>query len=593
MVERGFGDHTALIGNGRRRTYKELTDWSNRARPRAGRGLRRQARQPRADPLRQQPGDGRGLARRDQGRRASSSTPCRCCAPANWRRSSTRPRSRWRCATAASTDEIVACAKDSRFLKQVDRLRRHLQPRRRARPHRARQAGALRRGEDRPRRRRAARLHLRHHRRAEGDDALPSRSADHRRRLRAAKCSASRPTTCSSARRRSPSPSGSAGSRSFRCASARRRRCSRTPRPPNMIEIIETYKATICFTAPTAYRAMLAAMDKGADLSSLRIACRPARRCRRRCSRTGRSKTGKPILDGIGATEMLHIFITNRIGDAAPGATGTAGRRLRGARSSTTTCNEVPRGTVGRLAVRGPTGCRYLADERQTDYVRDGWNLTGDTFMQDADGYFQFAARTDDMIISAGYNIAGPEVEAALLSHRRGRGMRGDRRARRGARPDRRGARRAASRASPATRRCVEAAAGSRQGDDRALQISALGQVHRRAAEDADRQDPALPAARAAAKRVAHSTMEARASRSDRMTRARMNSAAAGWAAPKGYANGIAATGRQVFVAGQIGWNGAVPVRERRFRRPGRAGAAQHRRGAGRGAAPGRSTSCG
>ena len=99
---------------------------------------------------------------------------------------------------------------------------------------------------------------------------------------------------------------------------------------------------------------------------------------------------------------------------------------------------EKPRGEVGQLAVRGPTGCRYLADKRQEDYVRDGWNLTGDAFTQDEDGYFHFAARADDMIISSGYNIAGPEVEAALLVASRRRGMRGDRRARRGARPDRR-----------------------------------------------------------------------------------------------------------------------------------------------------------
>jgi len=127
-------------------------------------------------------------------------------------------------------------------------------------------------------------------------------------------------------------------------------------------------------------------------------------------------KTGKPILDGIGSTELLHIFITNRVGDAAPACTG---RPVTGyeAKVVDEAMNEKPRGEVGRLAVRGPTGCRYLADERQKTYVREGWNLTGDAFWQDDNGYFHFAARTDDMIISAGYNIAGPEVEAALLSH--------------------------------------------------------------------------------------------------------------------------------------------------------------------------------
>ena len=185
--------------------------------------------------------------------------------------------------------------------------------------------------------------------------------------------------------------------------------------PPNMIEIIQTYRATISFTAPTAYRAMLQAMDKGADLSSLRIAVSAGETLPGPIFEDWIRKTGKPILDGIGSTEMLHIFITNRVDDMAP---NTTGRPVRGyqARVVDDDMNEVPRGTVGHLAVRGPTGCRYLADRRQSVYVRDGWNLTGDSFVQDADGSFHFAARSDDMIVSAGYNIAGPEVEAALLS---------------------------------------------------------------------------------------------------------------------------------------------------------------------------------
>jgi 2-aminobenzoate-CoA ligase len=128
------------------------------------------------------------------------------------------------------------------------------------------------------------------------------------------------------------------------------------------------------------------------------------------------AKTGKPMLDGIGATEMLHIFLTNRFEDHRPACTG---RPVTGyeARIVDENMAEVPRGEVGRLAVKGPTGCRYMADARQGKYVRDGWNLTGDSFWQDVDGRFHFAARSDDMIISAGYNIAGPEVEAALLSH--------------------------------------------------------------------------------------------------------------------------------------------------------------------------------
>ena len=186
--------------------------------------------------------------------------------------------------------------------------------------------------------------------------------------------------------------------------------------PANMVDIIHTYKATISFTAPTAYRAMLQAMDRGADLSSLRIAVSAGETLPPPVFKEWTRKTGKPILDGIGATEMLHIFISNRLGDLAPGSTG---RPVAGyeARIVGPDMQELPRGTVGALAVRGPTGCRYLADERQRSYVRGGWNLTGDSFMQDADGYFHFAARSDDMIISSGYNIAGPEVEAALLAH--------------------------------------------------------------------------------------------------------------------------------------------------------------------------------
>ncbi|PHP68917.1 2-aminobenzoate-CoA ligase [Zhengella mangrovi] len=186
--------------------------------------------------------------------------------------------------------------------------------------------------------------------------------------------------------------------------------------PPNMVEIIQTYKATVCFTAPTAYRAMLAVMEEGADLSSLRAAVSAGETLPAPVYEQWMQKTGKPMLDGIGSTEMLHIFISNRFGDSRPACTG---RPVAGyeAKIVDGDMNEVPRGTIGRLAVRGPTGCRYLADARQADYVRDGWNLTGDSFVQDEDGYFHFAARSDDMIISAGYNIAGPEVEAALLSH--------------------------------------------------------------------------------------------------------------------------------------------------------------------------------
>ena len=186
--------------------------------------------------------------------------------------------------------------------------------------------------------------------------------------------------------------------------------------PANMIDLIQAHRATICFTAPTAYRVMLKAMAEGADLGSLRAAVSAGETLPAPVYDDWIARTGKPMLDGIGATEMLHIFITNRLDDHQPGCTG---RPVTGylARIVGDDMAELPRGQTGRLAVRGPTGCRYLADPRQHAYVKDGWNLTGDSFWQDDAGRFHFVARSDDMIVSAGYNIAGPEVEAALLSH--------------------------------------------------------------------------------------------------------------------------------------------------------------------------------
>jgi 2-aminobenzoate-CoA ligase len=161
---------------------------------------------------------------------------------------------------------------------------------------------------------------------------------------------------------------------------------------------------------------MLAAMEEGADLSSLRAAVSAGETLPAPVYDRWLEKTGKPMLDGIGATELLHIFISNRFGDSKAGCTGKPVNGYE-ARIVDEQFNSLPAGEVGRLAVRGPTGCRYLADDRQKNYVTDGWNLTGDSFSMDEDGYFYFAARNDDMIISAGYNIAGPEVEAALMSH--------------------------------------------------------------------------------------------------------------------------------------------------------------------------------
>jgi 2-aminobenzoate-CoA ligase len=183
--------------------------------------------------------------------------------------------------------------------------------------------------------------------------------------------------------------------------------------PEATAQAIAEHRITSLFTAPTAYRALLKA---DGDLSSLHTCVSAGEPLPARVSDAWFEKTGVRIVDGIGSTEMLHIFIASPAHEARA---GSVGRPVPGyeARIVDDAMNELPPGEIGRLAVRGPTGCRYLDDPRQAVYVRDGWNLTGDAFSIDADGYFWFQARTDDMIISAGYNISGFEVEAALLEH--------------------------------------------------------------------------------------------------------------------------------------------------------------------------------
>ena len=185
--------------------------------------------------------------------------------------------------------------------------------------------------------------------------------------------------------------------------------------PPRLIEAIELFRPSVCFTAPTAYRAMTAMLGEH-DVSSLRICVSAGEPLPRPTWEAWHGATGIKILDGIGSTEMLHIFIGAPEDKVRPGATGLPVPGYE-ARVVDEAGNEAPSGEVGRLAVRGPTGCRYLADERQQSYVVDGWNFTGDSYVKDEDGYYWFQARADDMIISSGYNIAGPEVEEALLTH--------------------------------------------------------------------------------------------------------------------------------------------------------------------------------
>ena len=187
------------------------------------------------------------------------------------------------------------------------------------------------------------------------------------------------------------------------------------PSPKNLLDAICAYGATTLFTAPTTYRA-LSPFGEALRRTALRQ-CVSAGEVLPASTRTlWREATGIELIDGIGATELLHIFISADEVHARPGATGTP---VPGyvATVLDDQGQPAPVGVVGRLAVKGPTGCRYLADERQRAYVHEGWNLTGDAYLMDADGYFHYQSRTDDMIISAGYNIAAPEVEDALLRH--------------------------------------------------------------------------------------------------------------------------------------------------------------------------------
>ena len=185
--------------------------------------------------------------------------------------------------------------------------------------------------------------------------------------------------------------------------------------PNELAPAIEKYRASVCFTAPTAYRAMLDKRDAH-DLSSLRKCVSAGEPLPRATFDAWKAATGISLMDGIGATEMLHIFIAAREDEIRPGATGKPVPGYE-AKVIGPDGEDLPAGTVGRLAVRGPTGCRYLDDPRQSQYVINGWNVTGDSYLVDEDGYFWYQARNDDMIVSSGYNIAGPEVEAALLTH--------------------------------------------------------------------------------------------------------------------------------------------------------------------------------
>jgi 2-aminobenzoate-CoA ligase len=414
MVERGFGDQVALIGNGRRRTYKELSDWTNRiahalvedygVKP-GNRVLVRSANNPAMVAC--------WLAATKAGAVVVNTMPM--LRAGELAKIVDKAEITLALCDTRLMDELVACAKNSRFLRKVigfDGTANHD-----AEIDRIALSKPVRFDAVRTRRDDVALLGF-----TSGTTGEPKATMHFHRDLLiiadgyAREVLQVKPDDVFVGSPPLAFTFGLGGLAIFPLRFGATATLLENASPANMIEIIETYKATIAFTAPTAYRVMLAAMDQGADLSSLRLAVSAGETLPAPVFNDWTQKTGKPILDGIGSTELLHIFITNRVGDAAPACTG---RPVTGyeAKVVDEAMKEKPRGEIGRLAVRGPTGCRYLADERQKSYVQEGWNLTGDAFWQDDNGYFHFAARTDDMIISAGYNIAGPEVEAALLSH--------------------------------------------------------------------------------------------------------------------------------------------------------------------------------
>jgi 2-aminobenzoate-CoA ligase len=414
MVKRGFGDHVALIGNGRRRTYKELSDWTNRiahaltedfgVKP-GNRILVRSANNPAMVAC--------WLAATKAGAVVVNTMPMLRAGELG--KIVDKAEIALALCDTRLMDELVTCAKTSKFLKQVigfDGTANHDAELDRIALSKAVTFDAVKTGRDD-----VALLGF-----TSGTTGEPKATMHfHRDLLIIADGYAKEilKVTPNDIFVGSPPLAftfGLGGLAIFPLRFGATATLLENASPANMIEIIETYKATISFTAPTAYRAMLSAMHQGANLSSLRAAVSAGETLPAPVFDEWIAKTGKPILDGIGSTEMLHIFISNRFGDAAPASTGKPVIGYE-AKVVDDAMNEKPRGEIGKLAVRGPTGCRYLADRRQSAYVRDGWNLTGDSFTQSPDGYFHFAARNDDMIISSGYNIAGPEVEAALLAH--------------------------------------------------------------------------------------------------------------------------------------------------------------------------------
>jgi 2-aminobenzoate-CoA ligase len=318
--------------------------------------------------------------------------------------------------------------------------------------------------------------------------------------------------------------------------------------PAHLLAGIEAYRATVTVTSPTAYRAMLKQIREF-DVSSLRKGISAGETLPAATFDAWLDATGVRLMDGIGSTEMLHVFIGCPPEHARSGTTGCV---VPGYRAIVVDDHgtEVPRNTVGRLAVMGPTGCRYLDDlDNQRKYVQHGWNITGDAYLEDDDGYFWYQARTDDMIISSGYNISGPEVENVLLS-------------------------------DPAVAECavigvpdmergqivkafVVPAAGIEPSDDlvRRLQEFVKSQLAPYKYPRAIKFLTALPRTltgklqRFRLREESHHEVAIKPSAGGERVRFHEP---AGWDRPVGYSNAVSASGRVVFVAGQVGWNPAT-----------------------------------
>jgi 2-aminobenzoate-CoA ligase len=307
--------------------------------------------------------------------------------------------------------------------------------------------------------------------------------------------------------------------------------------PPLLLEGIDRFRATILFTSPTAYRAMLSHLGS-ANLGSLRACVSAGETLPAATFLAWEAATRIRLMDGIGSTEMLHMFIGSPAAEAKPGSTGRVVPGYK-ARVVDDDGHDVPVNAVGRLAVCGPTGCRYLDDlANQRKYVQDGWNFTGDAYRQDEDGYFWYVSRTDDMIVTSGYNVSGVEVENVLLTH-------------------------------PAVAECavVGVADEARGQIVKAFVVTAPGGGGSDALARELQEFVKSELAPYKYPRAVEFVADLPRTLTGKLQRFRLRAGAAvethepaGWPRPRGYANAVSATGRMVFVSGQIGWDPVTSV---------------------------------